>query len=413
MPKELFIPQLGQTVEQVTLVRWLQPDGAALEPGQEVLEVETDKAIFAIEATAKGYLRAGPFQPGQQLPVLTVVALIGAADDRWPAGGAKPATIRESAADAQPAPAADPAPPIGTPAAPARRFVSPRARNVAATHGVDLALVRPSGDGGRRVVERDVRAYLAEQQQAQAVAAPPPAAPSDTAGEVIERVPLAGVRGVIAGRMLASAQATARVTLFTEVDATEFVAVMHRLRARVRQEWGFPPAYSHVVAKIAAAGLRKYPYLNARVAGDAIERLARVNIGMAVDSERGLIVPVLHDADRATLRELGARMTDLLDQIKHNRIRPADLSGGTFTISDLSATDVDAFTPIINLPEAAILGLGRIVEKPVVRDGQVVPRSMWSLSLAFDHRVTDGAPAAKFLRFLKERIEEPYLLIGE
>ncbi|HRC76996.1 MAG TPA: 2-oxo acid dehydrogenase subunit E2, partial [Kouleothrix sp.] len=233
------------------------------------------------------------------------------------------------------------------------------------------------------------------------------------AGEVIERVPLAGVRGVIAGRMLASAQATARVTLFTEVDATEFVAVMHRLRARVRQEWGFPPAYSHVVAKIAAAGLRKYPYLNARVAGDAIERLARVNIGMAVDSERGLIVPVLHDADRATLRELGARMTDLLDQIKHNRIRPADLSGGTFTISDLSATDVDAFTPIINLPEAAILGLGRIVEKPVVRDGQVVPRSMWSLSLAFDHRVTDGAPAAKFLRFLKERIEEPYLLIGE
>ena len=213
--------------------------------------------------------------------------------------------------------------------------------------------------------------------------------------------------------MLASAQATARVTLFTEVDATEFVAVMHRLRARVRQEWGFPPAYSHVVAKIAAAGLRKYPYLNARVAGDAIERLARVNIGMAVDSERGLIVPVLHDADRATLRELGARMTDLLDQIKHNRIRPADLSGGTFTISDLSATDVDAFTPIINLPEAAILGLGRIVEKPVVRDGQVVPRSMWSLSLAFDHRVTDGAPAAKFLRFLKERIEEPYLLIGE
>ncbi len=449
MAAEFFIPKLGQTVEEVTLVKWLVADGAKVVQGQEILEAETDKAVFPIEANAKGYLHIGPFAEGQVVPVLTVVAVIGGPDDKFIS-----VTPRTGEAETQALPVVE-GPMSGDGRQPAtsegQAFASPRARKLARETDVDLAQVTPTGGGGVRVAERDVVAYLALAPKAtplakkvaadtgvdlrevpgtgprgkivrddvsRAAVAPPPAPsplpsvpPPET--EVLERVPLKGVRAIIAERMAASAHTTAPVTLFMEVDATEFVAARNRLKAAVEKEWGFAPGYNDLLAKIVALALRKFPALNARLAPDAIEMLSHVNLGMAVDTERGLLVPVIRDADRKSLRQFGAEFRELVERARLGRALPDDLSGGTFTITNLGMYDVDAFTPIINLPEAAILGVGRIAPKPVAMGDQVVIRQRWNLCLVFDHRISDGALAARFLQSIKQMIEEPYLLIAE
>jgi len=231
-------------------------------------------------------------------------------------------------------------------------------------------------------------------------------------GDILERVPLTGVRGIIAERMAASVHSTARVTLVMEVDATELAILRGQLKARLAEEWGFAPGYNDLLAKITAVALRKYPYMNARLTNDAIEYMRPINMGMAVDTERGLLVPVIHNSDQKNLHQFAQEFRDLVDRARNRKSLPDDLSGGTFTITSLGAFGVDAFTPVINLPEAAILGVGRIVEKVVPRDGQMVIRSMLTLSLVFDHRLVDGAPAARFLSYIRELIEEPHLLIG-
>jgi pyruvate dehydrogenase E2 component (dihydrolipoamide acetyltransferase) len=450
MAKDVFIPKLGQTMEEANIMRWLVDDGAKVEPGQEILEVETDKAVFAVEATARGTLHIGPYQPGDVVPVLTVVAIIGKPEDKFAPAGQPAVAEPATAAPTQPAAGA---PAIGTSGdrrveADGKVFASPRARKLAAAKGVDLAQVTPTGYSGERVAERDVTAYLNQIPKAtpvaQRVAADAGvdlrAVPGTGAGgkitkddvtralapagqpavtlaaplpdvEVSERVPLKGVRAIIADRMATSVHTTARVTLLMEVDATEFVNMRERLKARVEKEWGFAPGYNDLLAKVVALALRQLPYMNARLTQDAIERLAHVNLGMAVDTERGLLVPVIRDADKKSLRQFGQEFRERADRARSGRSLPDDLSGGTFTITNLGMYDVMAFTPVINLPEAAILGVGNITPQPVARGDQVVIRKMMYLSLVFDHRVVDGAPAARFLQYIKNLIEEPYLLL--
>lgn len=233
-----------------------------------------------------------------------------------------------------------------------------------------------------------------------------------------------GVRAIIAERMATSVHTTARVTLVTEVDATEFVALRERLKGKVAEAWGFAPGYNDLLARIVAVALRKFPYMNARLAPstgsgqgpDAIELLARVNLGMAVDTERGLLVPVIRDVDKKNLRELGTEFRALVERARAGRALPDDLTGGTFTITNLGMYDIDAFTPVINLPEVAILGVGRIAPKWVYSPASPtapVLRQMMTLSLVFDHRLVDGAPAARFLQYIKNLIEEPFLLLAE
>ena len=465
MAEQLLIPKFGNSVEEVTIIEWLVPDGSEVKTGQEVLEIETDKAVFAVEATADGILHHGPFSSGDVAPILTIVALIGEADDTWDSQqaitpAAAPAEEAETTVAEVVEEAVVPAPaPVPTaPAASDHIFASPRARVLAAAKDVDLSLLTPTGPGGR-ILERDVQAYLeqrpgvtpvarklaeeakldvyaiagtgpggritkrdVERALAEAAAPPapalaPPPAPAPTAvalpdAEVLERVPLKGVRGIIAERMGDSVHTTARVTLVTEADATEFVAMRQRLKASVAEEWGFAPGYNDLLALIVAKALRQHPYMNARLAPDAIERLAHVNLGLAVDTERGLLVPNIKDADTKSLRQFGSEFRELAGKARSGRVQPDALSGGTFTITILGSFDIDAFTPVINLPEAAILGVGRIAPKAVVRDGEIVARQMWTLSLVFDHRIIDGAPAARFLQYIKRVIEDPYLLLA-
>ena len=447
MAEELFIPKLGQTVEQVTIINWHVVDGDQVEQGQEVLEVETDKAVFDVEATDDGYIHIGPYEVGDSVPVLTVVAVIGKADDQFIVKQSTVVKPQDTTAVNEPAVKSSKMKVDAKPASISNEkvFASPRARKLAEEKHVNLTAVTPTGGGGTRVREQDVVAHLSQDVKATPIArrlaeeagldlrsVPASGARKEitrsdiervltartaaTASassipipemEVAERLPLKGVRGVIAERMAASTHTTARVTLLMDVDATKFTALREKLKKEKEAEWGFKPGYNDLLAKASACALRRFPFMNARLNGDVIEHLAQVNIGIAVDTERGLYVPVIRDVDQKDLQTIGREFRQRVEEVRSAKISPENLSGGTFTITNLGMYDVDGFTPVINLPEAAILGVGRITPKAVVLDGEIVVRQMMVLSLAFDHRLVDGAPAAQFLQYLKDLIEAP------
>jgi pyruvate dehydrogenase E2 component (dihydrolipoamide acetyltransferase) len=461
MATEVILPKLGQTMEEGTIVEWLKNEGEEVQRGDVLFTVESDKATLEAEAPARGYLRKILVPAGESVPVLTTVGIITRTlDEDISASSQGPAETAVASESAEPAETAEVAPTEqpkdAAPAREGRIFASPRARMRAQENEVELRLVEGTGPNGR-IVERDIYAFLEEQPKAtpmarkvaaemgvdlrtvsgtgaggrivradveMAVAPAPAAGPVATPArapapvvalppaEVASTEPLKGLRGIIAERMATSAQTTARVTLFTEVDATAFVEARTRLKAAVTEEWGFAPGYNDLLGLMVARALHEYAYMNARLSGDEIQRLDHVNVGMAVDTERGLLVPVIRDADRLGLRAFGQQFRDMVGRARVGRSLPDDLSGGTFTITNLGMFDVDLFTPIINLPEAAILGVGRIQAKPVVREGQVVVAQMMTLSLAFDHRLVDGAPAARFLQRIKQLVENPYLLLG-
>jgi pyruvate dehydrogenase E2 component (dihydrolipoamide acetyltransferase) len=455
MITEVILPKLGQTMEEGAIVEWVRKEGDPIKRGDLLFTVESDKAVLEVEATARGFLRRILIPAGQVVPVLTTVALITRQAEQdissygvptAPAGTSVPATAEAGPTVSTPATTDGPQPERAV----GRIFASPRARKTAREKGVDLSLVNGTGPKGR-IVEQDVLDYLASQpkatpmaqktaaalgvdlatvsgtgisgriMQADVAAAPPlpaaaataPPAPS-AAAEAVERQPMTGLRRIIAERMAASDTATARVTLVTEADATSFVDGREQLKASVSEEWGFAPGYNDLLGLIVARALREFPYMNARLGDDgrSIERLPYVNLGMAVDTERGLLVPVIRRADQMGLRAFGTEFRALVDRARAGKSLPDDLSGGTFTITSLGMYEIDAFTPIINLPEAAILGVGRIQPKAVVRDGEIVARQMWTLSLVFDHRLVDGAPAARFLQRIKQLVENPFLLLG-
>lgn len=441
MAKELFVPQLGQTVEEITIVNWLVEDGATVKRGQEALEVETDKAVFPIEANANGTIHIGPYPKGTVVPVLTVVAIIGAPEDTFKASSVQqeqelvqvPEKSVQKAVSLQES---------TTGAGHGKVIASPRAKKAAHEKQISLEGITPTGGGGVRIIEKDV---LAAQENAPKVTAVAQRMAREAGLDVhgipgsgvrgmitkadvaqavhtrqetsqhgisIERIsiPLSGVRKIIAERMAESVHTTARVTMFMDVDATGMVAWRQRLIELYAETWGFSPGYNEILAMMVAAALRKFPYMNVMLIAEAIEMVPEINIGIAVDTERGLLVPVVKNVDQKSLQQIGAEIRELAGRAKNGRSLPEDLSGGTFTITNLGMYDVDGFTPVINLPEAAILGVGRISAQPVYEGDNLVKRQMMVISLVFDHRLVDGAPAARFMQFLKELIEMPALL---
>jgi pyruvate dehydrogenase E2 component (dihydrolipoamide acetyltransferase) len=461
MAVDLFIPQLGQTVEEVVLISWLVEDGAKVDFGDPVLEVETDKAVFNVEANAKGYIHIGPFQVGETLTVLTVVATIGKKDESFSPSDQAPQLEVLDEADGDDGqeeilPAVDKNM-QESPSALARDkvFASPRAKKLAEAKQVDLSRIPPTGGEGLRVVEQDVKNYLQQKTKATPIASaladevgldlggidgtgPGGAVTrSDVEGairgrlsrhvtgvsaavpdikypviEVADRTALRGVRKRIFERMTASDQTTVRVTLVVEADATDLVKLREKLKADKSEMWGFTPGYNDLLAKIVARALSEFPYMNARLSedGQSIETLAEINLGMAVDTERGLVVPVIRGVNQLDLQGFGQRFRQWVEEIQTGKIAPENLTGGTFTITNLGNFDVDAFTPVINVPELAILGVGRIFDKVVPYEGEIKVRKMITLSLVFDHRLVDGAPAARFLQRVKEYVEYPVMI---
>jgi pyruvate dehydrogenase E2 component (dihydrolipoamide acetyltransferase) len=431
--KEVILPKLGQTMEFGTIIEWLKQEGDPVQRGEVLFTVESDKATLEVESPTKGYLRKILVPAGEEKPVLIPVALITK-------------TLDEDISGYREAPTASQTSEISEISEVSREriFSSPRARKLAREKGVDLALVAGSGPNGR-IVERDVVAYLESAPKATPVAqrvaeragvdlreiqgtgpggritktdvegavAPAPSVSAVAATlTAAAEVPMSGVRAVIARRMHAGHSETAPVTLTMEVDATDLVQIRERLKASLADELGFSLGYNDLLIKVVARALREFPYMNARLEGDTIYQLDEVHVALAVDTERGLLVPVVRDADRKGLAEVAAELRDVIERARAGTALPDELSGSTFTITNLGMFEVDAFTPIINLPEAAILGVGRIKECAAVVGGEIIVRKVMWLSLTFDHRLVDGAPAARFLQRIKQYVEEPYLLLA-
>jgi len=452
MATKVILPKLGQTMEEGTIVEWVKKEGEVINRGDVIFQVESDKAVLEVESKDKGVLRKILVDKGVKVPILTPVAII--ADPSEDIGGLLAAMGPVPTAAPAPQAAAPQAVAQAAPAAPAaveapapiagreRIFASPRARKLAEEKGVDLAYVAGSGPEGR-IIEKDVLAFLerrpaatplarkvaqeldvpleqvpatgaritaAEVRAAAAPAAAPAPAPTVPAAGGI--TPMSGVRAIIAERMGTSSQTTAAVTLQSLVDATAFVAAREQLKEAFAKELGFNIGYNDLLAVIVVRCLVEFSYMNVRLEREGIRHLTEVNMGMAVDTERGLLVPVIHGAQKMGVKEFAVRFRELVERARVGKALPDDLTGGTFTITNLGMYGVDQFTPIINLPECAILGVGRIRPEPAVVDGQIVVRQRMWLSLTFDHRLVDGAPAARFLQGIMRYIEAPYLLLA-
>jgi pyruvate dehydrogenase E2 component (dihydrolipoyllysine-residue acetyltransferase) len=386
MAIEITIPRLGWNMDEGVFVAWLKHDGELVKAGEPIFSLETDKAVQEIESLDSGRLKIAPEgpRPGQTVAVGTVIGVLLGLDEtaHEPAAKRAAATLEFS---------------------PAASHSSPRARRKARELGVDWTSLKGTGRTGR-VRERDV---LAASSRAGTSKSPP--APSVPGGD-IQEMPIDATRRTIAERMMQGAHGTAPVTLTTSVDATNLVNLRQQFKS-VAGEHGETGAgsvgYTDIVVKLAAIALQRHPNLNSRWDGDRIIIDRGMHIGIAVDTDAGLLVPVIREVPRLTLREVAARSQDLIARARRRALKVEELQGGTFTITNLGAYGIEAFTPIINVPQCAVLGMGRIVRQPVAIEPQIVLRDRLMLSLTFDHRIVDGAPAARFLQTLCGLIENP------
>lgn len=436
MAEAVVLPKQGNSVESCLIMSWKKRVGEPVASGDLLVEVETDKAIVQIDSPAEGTLLARFFEEGDDVPVMTPIAVIGEqGEDVAPFRPQMPSPKSAPASPPPPAPAPTPIQSQPAPAAPAapsdgQVFISPRARLLADRYGVNLRTVRPTGPEGR-IIERDVQAVIeATPQMTPAARAkavqeqlavpqngsgiggrittqdlhPAPAAAPDGPALLAE-VPVRGIRKTIAERMHASLQQTAQVTLNTSADARALQAYRARLKHSDEALHLRRVSLNDLLMFAVARVLLEHPNLNATLENDIIRQHSAVHLGFAVDTPRGLLVPVVRDAHRLSLKALSDETTRLQVAIKAGTIAPGDLQGGTFTVSNLGALGIESFTPIINLPQVAILGVGRIDLRPVQIDAAIDFIPHLALSLTIDHQAVDGAPGARFLRALVHALE--------
>ncbi|GAA2220630.1 dihydrolipoamide acetyltransferase family protein [Micromonospora olivasterospora] len=439
--RDFLLPDLGEGLSEAEIVEWRVAVGDEVTVDQTVVEVETAKAVVDVPCPYAGRVvalhgAAGETRPVGQ-PLITIAPLDGAAGDE----PAAHATYREEeragsgnvligygtghggtgrrrrrprlAVVPGPAPRVPepwPAAPAPTPAPAARPalVISPIVRRLAREHGIDPATLRGTGPGG--VVRRaDVEAALAAADAAPVLVPAARSAPEPTGEDLV--VPLTGIRRAIADKLSRSRREIPEVTVWVDVDATALVETRRAINAATPDE---PVSILALLARICLSGLRRFPQLNARVdtEGQRIIQSRGVHLGIAAQTDRGLVVPVLRDAQRLTTRELAAALAETTAAARAGTLPAGRLTGGTFTLNNYGVFGVDGSTPIINHPEAALLGVGRIVDKPWVVDGQLAVRKVTQLSLTFDHRVCDGGVAGGFLRHVADCVEQPALLVA-
>jgi len=405
-------------MDEGTFGEWLKRDGDFVERGQALFVLEGEKSAQDIESFDQGTLRIPPNapQPGDTVKVGQVLAFLVEKGEAAPfEQGTRAATVAKPQAAAK-AEAATREPSIDSgeakkrvaPAAtPAHAAASPRARRLAVQAGVDLTTVKGTGSTGR-IRERDVAA-AAKPQAGVAVAGHAASALHSSKSTTVKRRTLAvsPVRKTIAARMFAGTHETAPVTLTTRCDATNLVSLREQFRATEQDQLRLIPSYTDLLVKLTALVLERHPLLAAQWNDREILLPEAFHIAVAVDTDAGLLAPVIRDANRLTLRQIAAESRELSELARCGKLSAEQMQGGVFTITNLGMFGIDAFTPIINLPQCAILGVGRIVREPAVVNDQVVPRDQMTLSLTFDHRVVDGAPAARFLNDLRQAIEQP------
>lgn len=431
MAREFKLPDLGEGLAEAEIIRVLVSEGDLVKEDQIVLEVETDKAQVELPSPFAGRVARVHVREGERIPVGAVLLSFDGetrAEGQGPGRARGPERSRPSVTPPPPAetreaarlhePASGPVP------------AAPATRRLARELGVDLRLVRGSGSGGR-VTPEDVQAFADGQVKAEPREAPPaaeretprravvprgveiPPLPRFEQWGPVERQPLRSVRQRIAERMALAWAVVPHVSHFDQADITDLERLRRQHQALARETGAAELTLTAFVIKATVAALKAYPQFNASLDHEAGELVLKryYHIGVAVDTERGLIVPVLRDADRKGLVEVAAELADLARRTREGKIEVAELRGGTFTITNIGAIGGTAAMPIVNYPEVAILGLARAREMPVVREGQVAIRLILPLSLSFDHRVADGADAARFVAHLVRSLEEPGRLL--
>jgi pyruvate dehydrogenase E2 component (dihydrolipoamide acetyltransferase) len=380
MAVEITVPRLGWSMEEGVFLGWLKQAGDPVKAGEPLFTLEGDKAVQEVEATGNGVLRIAPGCPqkGDTVAVGTVLGHLAEAGEA--VAVERPAAVVPQVVAAAPVRKADTAARARTGPA-----ISPRARRVAKELGLDWHVLRGSGRNGR-IRERDVRAA------------------SKAKPTTEHSIPVTPTRRAIAERMLASLRATAPVTLTTTAGAGNLVNLRQQFKATGAE---IIPSYTDFLVKLTACALRGHPLLNARWEGEHISLSENIHVGIAVDTDAGLLVPVVRNVPGLGLRQVAARSRELAERARSRKLTAEELQGGTFTVSNLGAFGIDAFTPIINHPECAILGVGRIWRVAAADGDRIVPRDEVTLSLTFDHRVVDGAPAARFLDALRKCVENP------
>ncbi|MBT2727445.1 2-oxo acid dehydrogenase subunit E2 [Bacillus sp. ISL-75] len=434
MAEQVLMPKLGATMEKGTILEWMKNEGDRVEKGEPILEIMTDKINLEVEATTSGILLKRLYNVDEEVAVLEPIAYIGQADE----------TIKDMRntvseglkVEVEPL-AENTAPSIGTEKQPNFNGINkprrtPSANKLAKDNGIDLRQIKGTGPN-HRIQVRDVELYISNQQKVTPLASKlanynninlaniqgTGANEKIVSSDVLNNQPISknqtlqyiGLRKVIGERMVQSVTTVPHVTLTSEVEMTAGIELRTKLLDKILKVSGHRLSYTEIFIKAAATALKTHKLVNSSLNGNTIEILSEVNIGVAVAVPNGLVVPVIRNADRKGLAALTEENKRIVKQARENKLAPENLAGGTFTISNLGMYAVDAFTPIINQPQSAILGIGRIREKVVSENGSFAAKQFVTLSLSFDHRVIDGAPAAEFLTELKNLIENPYELM--
>lgn len=417
---EFRLPDLGEGLTEAVIVEWLVRVGDTIRVDQPVVEVETAKARVEVPAPFAGVVGRLHGEVGETLAVGAALLTVDEAGFAEP-GVVSPAADesgrvlvgygtsisrrrhRRSRAATQPVPASS------------KPVISPLVRRLARENGIDVGALNGTGAQGT-VLRRDVEqamAVLAEAPGSTVGAprtAPRPETPAPIVGAPARRIPLTGARGAAAELFTRSRREIPEATVWVDVDATALLEARARLNAARPDE---PVTLLALLARFSVLGLRRFPELNARIDGDAIALLDSVHLGFAAQTDHGLVVPVVHDAHTMTTRELAGAIGTLTDSARSGAITPAELTGGTFTVNNYGVFGVDGSAAIINHPEVAILGIGRIVDKPWAVEGELAVRKVTQLTLSFDHRACDGATAGGFLRLVADCVESPVTALGD
>lgn len=413
MSIEIIVPEMGESVIEATVRSWLKKEGDYVEAGEALVELETDKVNLEVGAKAAGVLAKIQVGEGQDVKVGDVLGSINA-DAKQPAS--KPDTSTPLSAGLQPAsPVVSDSTPQEKPQA-AQPQVTPVASRVAREQNVDVSQVRGTGPDGR-VTKSDVQQF-AQKQSSAASAAKQASTPSqaervESASRREERERMSRRRRTIAQRLLEAKQNTAMLTTFNEIDMSAVMELRKRRNDEFQKRHGIKLGFMSLFTKAAISALKMYPPINAEIDGDEIVFKKYYDIGMAIGSEEGLVVPVIRDADRLSFAEIEKQIKEFSEKTQQGKLSVEDLRGGTFTITNGGVFGSLLSTPILNPPQVAILGLHKIEERPIALNGEVVIRPMMYVALSYDHRIVDGREAVQFLVHIKNLLEDPAWMLVE
>jgi len=386
---EVLMPRLDPGMQSGKIVEWLKKEGEMVQKGQPIVVIEGEKTTFEVEAPETGTVSKLLAAVGDDVQVSQPIAVIGDAGST--SSSSHPETIQSQ-----------PAPPVApsvsqTPTSGDRAVASPAARRLAQEAGIDLSQVRGTGPGGR-ISREDILAFTSQSKtNAQSTVS----VLKTHQPQILKKVKLEGIRKAVAERLSFSARNTVPVTLTMEMDASKLVQLKDTEHV----------SFNSFVVKAVAKALETFPAMNSTIDGDEITTYSDVNMCVAINTEQGLVAPTVMNANRKSLNEINEQVATLADKAKANQLTIEELTGGTFTITNLGAYDIESFAPIINPPQCGILGLGRISYKPYAAGEQISTRPLTVLTLVFDHRIIDGLPAAKFLQAVKKNLEEPESLL--